>query len=188
MIVDNKPLLENIKKDKQYISDMLKTHSNDDVYPYAIYSFFSRFVEFERFIIDSYINYALGDKSINGYKPQVNVNFNDEETLKKFHKQIDKFVTIKAIKEVYVNMFGDKKNPFSNLFETEYSKYEELEIVRNVIAHQSNEAYIRFYNKCNSSAPVTLNDFMFIYNGNFFNYNRLIKNIIDLSTTIVNPI
>lgn len=191
MIVDNTAIKRNIANDKITIQELLKHHAEADVYPFATFSLFSRFVEFEQFIINSYINYALGEKSSSGFKPHVEVDFKNEETLRTFHKPIDKFITIKVIKEIYQHLFGDgtiEKNPFETLFKLKYSDYEKCELVRNVIAHQSRESYDKFYNKCNSGAPCTLDDYLYKYNGSFANYNAILQFIEDITDTIITPI
>ncbi len=191
MIVDNTRLKNNIANDKLTIQEMLKKHSESDVYPFATFSLFSRFVEFEQFIISSYINYALGEKSSTGFQPHVEIDFKNEKNLRTFHKPIDGFITIKTIKEIYTTLFGDgsiEKNPFDTLFKFKYGDYEKYEKIRNVIAHQSPEAYEKFFNKCNSGAPCTLEDFLFKYNGKFSNYNMVLDFIGDIADTIVTPI
>lgn len=191
MIVDNTQLKNNIAKDKRTIQELLKHHTESDVYPYATFSLFSRFVEFEQFIISSYISYALGETSTTGFKPHVEINFKNEETLRIFHKPIDRFVTIKGIKEIYKNMFGDGssvKNPFETFFKLKHSDYEKFESIRNVIAHQSSESYEKFYNKCNNGAPCSLDDYLYKYNGTFSNYNMWLKFIEDITDTIISPI
>ena len=54
-----------------------------------------------------------------------------EKYEKIFHKPIDKFITIKVIKEIYQHLFGDgtiEKNPFETLFKLKYSDYEKFEL------------------------------------------------------------
>lgn len=191
MVVDNTQLKKNIEKDQLTIQELLKTHTDTDVYPYATFSLFSRFVDLEQFIISSYINYALGEMSLSGFKPHVEINYKNENTLRIFHKPIDKFITIKIIKDIYFYMFGDgstTKNPFDTLFKINFHNYKCLESIRNVIAHQSPEAYKNFYDHCNSGAPCTLDDYLYKYGGHFTNYNRWMEFIKEISDMIVTPI
>ena len=191
MVVDNTQLKSNISNDKLMIQEMLESHVETDVYPFATFSLFSRFVEFEQFVISAYIQYALGEQSSSGFSPYIEIDFKNEENLKMFHKPIDKFVTIKTIKDLYTVMFGDGitvKNPFSSLFHNNYPDYEKLESIRNLIAHKSPEAYEKFYNKCNNRAPCTLDDYLFRYNGAFANYNMWLKFIENMSDLIISPI
>lgn len=191
MAVDNTQLKNNVLRDKLVIQEMLKNYTDTDVYPFATFSLFSRFVELEQFIINSYIKYALGEISLSGFKPCVEINFKDEETLRVFHKPIDKFITVKTIKETYTYMFGDGsliKNPFESLFKINYGDYERLESIRNVIAHRSQEAYEKFFNKCTSGATCSIDDYLYKYNGAFTNYNKWLKFIVDITDAIITPI
>lgn len=191
MSIDNTLLTSHIQQDINFIRTQLSFQTEQSLYPTATHSFFSRFVELEQFIIEAYIKYSLGESSVSGYSPIVNVRFPDEDTLRLFHKPIDKYVTVKSIKEVYKAMFGDGSttiNPFQNFFTIQYNDFEKLECVRNVIAHQSPEAYKKFYNKCTSGATCALEDYLFVYQGPFHNYYEALNTIKKISDLIVTPI
>lgn len=188
MIIDNTIFKRQILSDISYIANMLKTNVETDVYPIATHIFFSRYVELEKFIIDAYINYALGEKSNSGFQPSLNIDFKTKETLILFHKKIDGYMNIKAIEHGYKHLFATPPvNPFENFFTTQRAAFQKLTSIRNVIAHQSESAYSEFYNKCHSGAPCSLEDYLFVYQGKFSNFYDLMNTMIDISETITNP-
>lgn len=190
-MIDNSLLKNELKLSISKIKATLKTHQPIDVFSEAQFAFFNAFVDLEQFIITAYIGYALGEVSIAGYKPTVKIIFPNEIALRKFHHPIDKFITVKIIKELYNDMFDNtvSKNPFANLFETTlYDDYLKMESVRNVIAHKSQEAYSNFYKKCNGNTHILLTNYLFVKNKTFDVFYKFMQKILDISDSIVNPI
>lgn len=190
-MIDNTLLKNEINLSVSKIKSTLKTHQPQDVYSEALFTFFNAFVDLEQFIISSYIKYALGDSSIAGYTPVVKILFPNEAALRKFHHPIDRFITVKVIKELYNDMFDNAtaKNPFTNLFETTFfDDYVKMESVRNVIAHKSQEAYNNFYKRCNGNTHILLTDYLFVKNKTFDMFYNFMQTILDITESIVNPI
>ncbi len=105
-------------------------------------AFFKIFIKFEKFLSDSFENYAIGNLSIHGYCPSRRLNFDDLEHLNKVLKKNDRafvnhFEVIKTISDCF---FSD--NPF-DIIKTDpnYSNIiKDMKIIRDYIAHESNSA------------------------------------------------
>lgn len=105
-------------------------------------AFFKIFIKFEKFLSDSFENYAIGNVSIHGYCPIRRLNFDDLTHLnkviqKKERSFINHFEVIKNISDCF---FTD--NPF-DIIKTDptYTTIiNQMKVIRDYIAHESSAA------------------------------------------------
>ena len=122
-------------------------------------------IQFERFLGDLFISYALGNASEKGYSPKLKIRFQDEEQFNALMRQKGKNYVeyLDRIESLSPHIFVD--NPFDILLSDANIKtsYEQMKAIRNYIAHESGEAKSKLINKCfngNDSRFVEPNDYL----------------------------
>jgi len=134
MTVNNDDLLLKIEEWKEKLS-------NDE--KYVNFALLEIFIEFEKFLTNSFIAYALGNKGKNAFTPILRVNFENEEHLLGFLKCDNQYIDyIKKIPKIKEFIFKESTCPFNKVFSTaRFTTYfKEIQILRNLIAHQSKES------------------------------------------------
>jgi len=105
------------------------------------------FIEFEQFLTNSFIEYALGNSSQNGFFPNRRINFSDKEHLDGILKCDKQYIDyIKKIQEIRKYIFKEDNCPFNKIFSTsEFTTYfKQIQILRNFIAHKSEESKTKY--------------------------------------------
>jgi len=101
------------------------------------------FIEFEKFLTNSFVLYALGGQGKNTFAPTLRISFENEKHLEGFLKCDKQYIDyIKKIPKIKEFIFIEDSCPFSKVFSTaKFTTYfKEIQILRNFIAHQSKES------------------------------------------------
>ena len=142
MIVNNDELLAKIEEWNSEMYDK-DENKNKDKEKHIHFALLEIFIEFEKFLTNSFIAYALGGKGKNNFAPTLRVQFEDEEHLLGFIKCNNQYIDyIKKIQEIKEFIFVENTCPFNKIFSTaEFTTYfKETQTLRNFIAHQSQES------------------------------------------------
>jgi len=134
MIVSNDKLLLKIEEWNDKVS---KDNSISDIALLKI------FIEFEKFLTNSFISYTLGKKGNNSFSPKLRLIFDDKEHLEGLLKCNKAYIEyIEKIQEVRKFIFDDSSCPFNKVFSTaEFETlFKQIKILRNFIAHESEES------------------------------------------------
>lgn len=188
-MIDNTQLKNQIDEDISMIKNMLKTIQEESVYLTAKFILLSRYADLEKFLIDAYCQYLMGESSITGFKPEPKIIFKDKETFDKFHSKMYDHVDLKLINKVYMVSFektnGDNKIPFYSIYNTKNLEFKKLTSIRNLIAHRSESAQAEFEKECALGAPLDLDEYLFKYNGSFYNFYENMNLMKELSNMMV---
>jgi ribosomal protein S18 len=152
-MINNQNLLEKISE----WSIELKNNNNKHIH----FAFLEIFIEFENFLMNSFIEYSLGNSSEKGFFPSLRINFSDKEHLEGLLKCNKQFIDyIKKIEEVKKYIFEENTCPFTKIFATaEFTTYfKQMQIIRNFITHQSEESKRKYVDKVLN--PNGINDFI----------------------------
>lgn len=107
------------------------------------YSLLKIWILFENFISKAFQIYSSGGNFGNEYAPNLKLQFQNEEHLNAFlcfgknNQYIDYIKTVRLLSK---HIFDDNKNPFAQITENDISFLDELQIIRNYIAHESSHA------------------------------------------------
>lgn len=168
--------------------------SKPDVQRYDI-ALFKIWIQFERFIGELFVTYATGNSSEKGYSPELKIKFQDGEHFNalmrpKNGKYIDYLDMIETLSK---HIF--KNNPFEVILgmETEKVAYNQMKLIRNYVAHESNDAKKKLINACFGGREdkfVEPNDFLksrekSTKNTYYTYYIDIIKTILDL---LIDPV
>lgn len=107
-------------------------------------------IQFEKFLGEMFVTYAIGQASETGFKPDLHLQFRDEEQLNAFlrennRKYIDYLGQIQKLsKHIFVS------DPFDVIFSdvTSQTVYNQVLAIRNYIAHESGDAKTKIINTC----------------------------------------
>lgn len=107
-------------------------------------------IQFEKFVGELFVSYAIGGVSETGYSPTLKVRFCDEEHLNAFLRDgnrtyIDYLAQVQKLsKHIFTN------NPFDVIFAdaTNNTVYGQVVAIRNYIAHESGEAKSKMIKTC----------------------------------------
>ena len=140
-MIDNRELIAKIEEWN------VELEENDKHIHFALLEIF---IEFEKFLADSFVQYALGEVSKDNYSPTLRITFSDEEHLNGLLKCDKVYIDyIKKIKEVKEFIFDENDCPFNKVFSTaEFQTYfNQIKILRDFIAHQSKESKHKYQTK-----------------------------------------
>jgi hypothetical protein len=141
MVVNNDDLL--LKKE-EWREELSKDDKHID------FALLEIFIEFEKFLTNSFLSYALGGQGKNTFSPILRINFEDETHLEGFLKCDKQYIDyIKKIEKIKEFIFLEESCPFNKVFSTsKFTTYfKDIQILRNFIAHQSKESKDRYRNK-----------------------------------------
>ncbi|NLK92559.1 MAG: hypothetical protein GX273_05420 [Bacteroidales bacterium] len=169
---------------------IFQSTSNIDKSIYEL-AFFKIFIKFEKFLSDTFENYAIGNSSIHGYCPNRRLNFEDIDHLNKVIKKenrsfVNHYDLIKNISDCF---FLD--NPFE-IIKTD-PKYttiiNQMKSIRDYIAHESDSARNKYVTNVLNDRPfiepsVHLMTIKKNYNKSYYTYYT--KSIIEISSFIIN--
>lgn len=176
---------------KQEIATYTSWAGETDCYDIAI---FRIWLIFEKYLINKFISYSVGEY------PQTSeiinkIKFINEEHLKYFLKGDRTYVEyIGKIESLSKHIFD--RNPFTIILDdSRYSPiYNELKIIRNQIAHDSDESRHKFFKNClnsnQSDLGLGVNDYLkrrTSRQNTTSNYTRLVEGIIRIVEFIENP-
>jgi len=108
------------------------------------------FIEFEKFLTNSFILYSLGSEGKNHFTPILRINFENEEHLDGLLRCDKQYIDyIKKIESIKEYIFIEESCPFNKVFSTsKFTTYfREIQILRNFIAHQSKESKDKYRNR-----------------------------------------
>lgn len=137
-MIDNSELLSKIEEWNTELEE------NDKHIHFALLEIF---IEFEKFLADSFVQYSLGEVSKDDYSPTLRITFTDEEHLNGLLKCDKVYIDyMKKIREVKEFIFDESDCPFNKVFSTsEFQTYfNQIKILRDFIAHQSKESRNKF--------------------------------------------
>lgn len=169
---------------------IFQSTSNIDKSIYEL-AFFKIFIKFEKFLSDTFENYAIGNSSIHGYCPNRILNFKDFEHLNKVIKKENRsFVNhYEVIKNISDCFFLD--NPFEIIKTdpTYTTSINQMKNIRDYIAHESESARNKYVTNVLNNRPFIepYEHLMTIkkkYNKSYYSY--YIKSIIEISSYIIN--
>ena len=107
-------------------------------------------IQFERFLGDLFLSYALGHPSETGFTPKLKIQFQDEEQFNAFMREGTKqyIEYMDKIEKLSVHMF--EQNPFEVLLiDASISpSFHQMKAIRNYIAHESGTAKRQYINTC----------------------------------------
>lgn len=148
--MNNRDLIDEIEKWNAIFS--VTTNIDNSLYELA---FFKIYIKFEKFLSDTFENYAIGNTSIHGYCPIRRLTFDDINHLNKLIKKenrsfVNHFEVIKNISDCF---FTD--NPF-NIIKTD-STYttiiSHMKFIRDYIAHESTAAKSKYIQNVLNNRP-----------------------------------
>ena len=140
-MIENTDLLIKIEEWKNEIAD------NDK---HIHFAFLEIFIEFERFLANSFLKYALGEKGKDNYEPTRRVAFDNQEHFEGLLKCDKQYIDyIKKIQEVKKFIFTETNCPFNKVFSSSefISTFKTMQVIRNFIAHQSEESKSKYIKK-----------------------------------------
>jgi len=140
-MIENNDLLKKIEEWKDEITD------NDK---HIHFAFLEIFIEFESFLANSFLEYALGEEGKENYKPTRRVEFHDKEHFEGLLKCDKQYIDyIKKIQEVKKFIFIETNCPFNKVFSSSefISTFKRMQVIRNFIAHQSEESKNKYIKK-----------------------------------------
>jgi hypothetical protein len=114
------------------------------------FAFLENFIEFEKFLTISFLNYALGEEGKDEYKPTRRIEFSDKEHFEGLLKCDKKYIDyIKKIQEVKRFIFHEDSCPFNKVFSSAefMSHFKQMQVIRNYITHQSEESKNQYIKK-----------------------------------------
>ncbi len=188
--MDNQELINEIENWQTILSS---NHFNAQIIELA---FFKIFVKFEKLLTTSFIHYAIGKRSILNFKPKRKLGFKNIKHLENIlTSPYSTFIDYpKILVKKAENIFDDNQNPFDVLFsDAKFAdNYRKMQIIRNHIAHESPESFVKFYNKVLNSygirEQISVSDFLNkpMKNGNSY-YSFYITIIRDYSKILLDP-
>lgn len=111
---------------------------------------FKIYIQFEKFIGELFVNYIIGNSSESGYKPELKIQFENEEHANVFLRPFsEKYIDYpKQIERLSSHIF--KTDPFFILFsDAHYAGiYKQVISIRNFIAHESTESKKKYIQAC----------------------------------------
>lgn len=120
---------------------------NDGNYDIAILKIW---IKFERYLGEVFLNYSIGNSSETGYSPRLKLCFSDQSQFNVFMMEGSKkyIEYIKKIENFSKHIFED--NPFSVIIDDYERKnlFEQLKVLRNYIAHESEESRRKLIKYC----------------------------------------
>lgn len=126
---------------------------------------FKVWINFEKFISELFVNYAIGRESETGYKPILKLQFQDETQLNAFLRGDRTFVDYQGkIKNLSKHIFKD--DPFDLAIFSDsnnYNAYNRIFSIRNYVAHESGEARTKYVKVClggNEDKYITPNEYL----------------------------
>jgi hypothetical protein len=148
--MNNQELIDEIDK----WNNIFSTSSSFDNSIYEL-AFFKIFIKFEKFLSDSFENYAIGNVSVHGYCPTRRLNFDDISHLNKVIKKenrsfVNHYEVIKSISDCF---FTD--NPFEIIkTDPNYSNIiNQMKVIRDYIAHESDAAKSKYITNVLNNRP-----------------------------------
>ncbi|MBB6001596.1 hypothetical protein [Arcicella rosea] len=185
---------DELKSEIDYWKTFFQGNPNLDERVYEI-AFFKIFVKFEIFISQLFIEYAIGGSSISGFQAERILNFRDRSHLEKVLKgRNSRFIDYTSkIEEISEYIFESDKNPFYVIESATYKElFLEMKILRNFIAHESEESKTKYVRK-------VLNNQVFISVGKHMqnkvsrsntksNYTEYIEKMLEVSELLLNPV
>lgn len=99
-------------------------------------------IQFERFLSKSFLTFAIGEKSDQGYAPDLKLKFENEEHFNKFMRAKSKsYIDYLPLIESHSDLLF-VQNPFAFIFEdaTFRAVYEDVKSIRNYMVHESTES------------------------------------------------
>lgn len=111
-------------------------------------AFFKIFVKFEKFLLNMILKYSTGNKSSKNYCPKRRLEFLDEDHVINTISPDKKFLEINEKTKTLVKQLFHEDNPFTDFFDSEDTQfYNQMKLVRNYIAHESEESKVRYQNR-----------------------------------------
>lgn len=176
-------LMEDVEELQEFLLEIKKWEeaiiSNSDLIDLA---FFKIFVKFEKLLLDSIINYAIGNKSSKDYIPNRKLQFQDFEHLRKTVTDKQYIDVSNRLGQLCDQLF-EENNPFTFFFNSsDQQEYKCMQAIRNYIAHESPESHEKFKKIVlnNKDKSLTPNDFLLLQKSRgstYFNsYIEMLKN------------
>lgn len=111
---------------------------------------FKIWIQFERFIGELFIKYSIGEKSEEGYSPQLKLDFSSEEQLNAFLREGNKpyIEYLNKINKLSKHIF--ETDPFQMIYKDSKNSlvFDQVKAIRNYVAHESGSAKSKYINIC----------------------------------------
>ena len=126
-----------------------KEWANKNSHRYDI-ALFKIWIQFEKYIGELFVNYALGKKSERGYRPKLKLKFSTEEQLNALSREGNKPYIEYLVKIEKISKHIFDRDPFQIiLLDSDYRNvFNQIKSIRNYIAHESGEAKLKYTNIC----------------------------------------
>ncbi|WP_032093767.1 MULTISPECIES: hypothetical protein [Pasteurellaceae] len=183
----------NIRDLEQYIDAQDKWAQETEFFDIAI---FRCWIKFEKFLIEKFIEFSTTPSSSED-KDIRKLKFDNAEHFKAFLKGDRTYIEyISKIELLSKHIFKDNQNPFDILISDQnYAPaFEKLRVIRNHIAHESEESLRKYTNKMFSSDKskvISPNDYLKSWVNNEkreSNYSFYIRTLREISRLIESPI
>ena len=154
---------------------------------------FRCWIQFEKFLIDKFIELSTQSSELGDIR---NLKFDNEEHFKAFLRGDRSYIEyISKIEMLSKHIFKDNKNPFDILISDQNyaSVFKKLKVIRNHIAHESEESLRKYTNEIFSSNQnvISPNDYLKSWTNRHrteSNYSFYIRNLKDISRLIESPV
>ena len=166
--------------------------NNDHLFELA---FFKVFVKFEKYLSDMFIYYAIGGENNANYAPRRILEFRDMNHLQVFLKPSStSFINYQEkIPHLSKYIFLEGEDPFDLIFRDASIRqyYEKMRVLRNYIAHESDESKQKYHEKVLGSqrAFISANDYLKEINRRSSNtyYSEYMENIQEMVRRLEHP-
>lgn len=155
---------------------------------------FRCWIQFEKFLIDKFIELSTQSSELGDIRK---LKFDNEEHFKAFLRGDRSYIEyISKIEMLSKHIFKDNKNPFDILISDQNyaSVFKKLKVIRNHIAHESEESLRKYTNEIFSSNQknvISPNDYLKSWTNRHrteSNYSFYIRNLKDISRLIESPV
>lgn len=181
----------NLNDLEKYINIQAEWAKKTECFDIAI---FRCWIQFEKFLIDKFIEFSTQSSEPEDIRK---LKFNNEEHFKAFLRGERSYIEyISKIKILSKHIFKDNKNPFDILISDQnYAPvFEKLQVIRNHIAHESEESLKKYTNNIfssNTEKVIPPNEYLKSWadgKKTESNYSFYIRNLKDISKLIESPV
>ena len=181
----------NLNELEQYINTQDEWAKETECFDIAI---FRCWIQFEKFLIDKFIEFSTQYSKLGDIRK---LNFDSAEHFKAFLRGDRSYIEyISKIEILSKHIFKDNKNPFDILISDQNyaSVFKKLKVIRNHIAHESEESLRKYTNEIFSSKQenvISPNDYLKSWANKSkteSNYSFYIRNLKNISRLIESPV
>lgn len=174
-----------------YIDEQNEWAERTECFDIAI---FRCWIQFEKFLIEKFIEYSIQPIGLEDIRK---LKFDDAEHFKAFLRGDRTYIEyISKIEKLSKHIYHNNKNPFEILIsdQTYSTVFEDLRVIRNHIAHESEESQKKYLNRIfssNSQRMISPNDYLKSWKDKGRTesyYSFYIRSIKEMSNLIESPL